>query len=98
MQRLNNKYYRNNKNIIELLSPDIKIRLKVKDIFTHPWVVNFEKDYKRSGKVDNQNFIDKLDFPIPKSDKIPEKLDKKEIKKSDYSTEIKQLKIIIVII
>jgi len=32
--------------IKKLLSPDIKNRIKVKDIFTHPWVISFEKEYR----------------------------------------------------
>ena len=31
---------------LELLSPDIKSRIKVRDIFFHPWVIGFEKEYK----------------------------------------------------
>ena len=31
---------------LELLSPDIKNRIKVRDIFFHPWVKDFEKEYK----------------------------------------------------
>ncbi len=31
--------------ITKLLTPDKKTRIKVKEIFQHPWVVGFEKDY-----------------------------------------------------
>ena len=31
----------------ELLTPDSKTRIKVKEIFSHPWVLSYEKDYRK---------------------------------------------------
>jgi len=43
--------------IKKLLSPDSKNRLKVRDIFFHPWVQSFEGEYKEQ-KLKDQNFKD----------------------------------------
>jgi len=47
--------------IKKLLSPNINSRIKVKDIFTHPWVVSFEKEYRKLNeeKVKEQSKINK---------------------------------------
>lgn len=29
-----------------MLSPDLKNRIKIKEVFSHPWVVDFEDEYK----------------------------------------------------
>ena len=33
--------------IIEMLNPEHKERIKIREIFVHPWVVEFEKEYKK---------------------------------------------------
>ena len=46
---------------LELLSPDINHRIKVRDIFFHPWVTGFEKEYKDQilSQENNNNDADK---------------------------------------
>jgi len=58
----------------KLLSPDSKNRLKVRDIFFHPWVQSFEGEYKEQ-KLKDQNFKDQrknnknIEIPISNKNK-----------------------------
>ena len=38
-----------------MLSTDINCRIKTKDIFTHPWVTDFENDYLKNNKFESFN-------------------------------------------
>ena len=74
---------------LDLLSPDIKNRFKISDIFSHPWVRNFEKDYIEQNiiikkKVDNSSLVEKnINFFNKTSDK-PIKVD--DIKNENKET------------
>lgn len=48
-----------------MLSPDISSRIKVRDIFSHPWVVSFEENYQKyianNKKDEEKDYIIKED-------------------------------------
>jgi len=73
--------------IKKLLTPDINNRLKVKDIFYHPWVVSFEKEYKER-KLKEISLKEQIYQNIEVSNKNTSEIKEKAINKE--KTEIEE--------
>jgi hypothetical protein len=71
-----------------LLTPNDKERIKIKDIFTHPWVIEFEKEekerrVKQYSEKSSFEVNNKLVSNILDDDKDEIKLVKKEVRRLD---------------
>jgi len=66
--------------IIELLSPSIKTRIKIKEIYSHPWVQELEKEFKQEKikKLLEEKAEEKLNDSNKNSQKIEELIKKSE--------------------
>ncbi len=71
-----------------MLTPNDKERIKIKDIFTHPWVIEFEKEekerrVKQYSEKSSFEVNNKLVSNILDDDKDEIKLVKKEVRRLD---------------